>query len=300
MNHISCIVLNYNDAPTTLGLVGELKSLGVLSSIVVVDNHSTDDSWERLKALEAQGDGLVYLLQTGENGGYGAGNQAGLDFAAGRLGADYVIVANPDIHVTAQCIERVRAALDGTPDCALASAMVVSPEGRPLLSCWRLLSLFGDLMDTGLFTRRLFKRFLNDSLGKRPAGGSAGCRLVDAVPGSFFMLRLDRFPKGAYGSLFDKNIFLYYEEKVLGQKLKAMGLKSVLALDAAYVHAHSVSIDKSVGKIVGKQRILHESKLYYYKEYLHAGPAALAFARVFLGAVLAEVWFLTEVCGLRW
>ena len=51
-----------------------------------------------------------------------------------------------------------------------------------------------------------------------------------------------------------------------------MGLTAVLALDCSYVHAHSVSIDKSVKRIGDKQRLLHESKLYYYREYLCAGP----------------------------
>ena len=93
---------------------------------------------------------------------------------------------------------------------------------------------------------------------------------------------------------------MYYEEKVLGRKLRDMGLKTVLVTDTFYVHAHSVSIDKTVGKILAKQKILHKSKLYYYKEYLHAGPVKLAAARVFLAAVQAEVWLLTEVIGLRW
>ena len=79
-----------------------------------------------------------------------------------------------------------------------------------------------------------------------------------------------------------------------------MGLTAALALDCSYVHAHSVSIDKSVKKIGDKQRLLHESKLYYYREYLHAGPLKMAGARAFLGLVLAEVRFLTEVCGMRW
>ena len=93
---------------------------------------------------------------------------------------------------------------------------------------------------------------------------------------------------------------MYYEEKVLGRKLRDMGLKTVLVTDTFYVHAHSVSIDKTVGKILAKQKILHKSKLYYYKEYLHAGPVKLAAARVSLAAVQAEVWLLTEVFGLRW
>lgn len=297
MDKISCIVLNYNDADTTLGLVKELKALPCLDSVVVVDNCSTDDSWERLKPLETEG---VYVLQTGRNGGYGPGNQAGIDFAAGRLGAGYVIVANPDIHVTGSCIEQVKAALDGTEGCALASAKVVSPEGRELFSYWKLMGIGGDLLDTGLFTRRLFRRLLNVPEERLKRGGTDGSRLVDAVPGSFFMLRLDRFPLGEIERVFDKNIFLYYEEKVLGQKLKALGLKAVLATGCSYVHAHSVSVNKSVSRILDKQRLLHRSKLYYYREYLHAGPVKMAAARAFLAIVLGEVWFLTEVCGMRW
>ena len=54
-------------------------------------------------------------------------------------------------------------------------------------------------------------------------------------------------------------MFLYYEEKILGQKLKNMGLKALLAVDARYVHAHSVTIDKCYKKAADRQRLLHES-----------------------------------------
>ena len=56
----------------------------------------------------------------------------------------------------------------------------------------------------------------------------------------------------------------------------------------------------SVKRIVDKQKLLHESKRYYYREYLHGTPAQMAAARVLLGLVLAEVWFLTVVCRMRW
>ena len=123
---------------------------------------------------------------------------------------------------------------------------------------------------------------------------------MDAVPGSFFMLKTGILTPGEIKEVFDKHIFLYYEEKVLGQKFRKMGLKTVLVTDESYVHAHSVSIDKSFKRIVDKQSLLHRSKLYYYKEYLGTGPAGMAAARAVLGLVLAEVWFLTVVCRMQW
>ena len=80
---------------------------------------------------------------------------------------------------------------------------------------------------------------------------------------------------------------------MLGRKLQSMGLAELLVGDVSYVHAHSVSVDKSLRTMAAKQKILHRSKLYYYKNYLGAGPVRLAAARLFLGLVLGEVWILT-------
>ena len=298
MDKISCIILNYNDSDTTMSLVEEIREFRVLDSIVVVDNHSTDASWERMQALrDIPG---VHLLRTQSNGGYGAGNQEGIDFACESLEADYCIIANPDIHVTEGCIIRLKEALDATEKGAVASARVKSPRGEELFSYWTLLPLWKDLLDTGLITRRLFKPFLNTPSYRLQEGPDENCRLVDAVPGSFFMVKLGVLTPGEIKAFFDRNLFLYCEEKVLGQKLKKRGLETLLVTDESYIHAHSVSIDKRYRKIADKQRLLHRSKLYYYREYLGADSRGLWAAKVFLAAVLAEVWFLTSVCKLRW
>ena len=307
MDKICCIILNYNDAHTTLALAGELSGSRCLSDILVVDNHSSDDSWEQLAVLEAdrtsrekQQDGkpeekgpAVHLIRTAHNGGYGAGNQAGIDYAMEHLSPDYIVIANPDIHVSDACILRVKEALARQENAAAASALVRSPEGKRLFSYWDLLPMWKDLLDTEPFCRRIFKPWLITPAGRLPRGADGRSRVVGALPGSFFMLKMRCFNRREAGSLFDKNIFLYYEEKVLGRKLQSMGLAELLVGDVSYVHAHSVSVDKSLRTMAAKQKILHRSKLYYYENYLGAGPVRLAAARLFLGLVLGEVWILT-------
>lgn len=74
------------------------------------------------------------------------GNQAGINYAVEYLEADYIIIANPDIHVTPRCIERVKHALDNTEDAVMASAgwwirrgRICSPTGPCCLcgkTCW--------------------------------------------------------------------------------------------------------------------------------------------------------------------
>ena len=156
MDKICCIILNYNDAHTTLALAGELSGSRCLSDILVVDNHSSDDSWEQLAVLktdrtsrEKQQDRkpeekgpAVHLIRTAHNGGYGAGNQAGIDYAMEHLSPDYIVIANPDIHVSDACILRVKEALARQENAAAASALVRSPEGKRLFSYWDLLPMW--------------------------------------------------------------------------------------------------------------------------------------------------------------
>lgn len=302
---IACVVLNYNDAETTLRLVRRLEQSRLLTGIAVVDNASDDGSWERLKQLERGGADQprradVRLMRTERNGGYGSGNQAGIGFACRLWQPDYIIIANPDIEVDDTCIRRVREALAAQEDGAAASALVRSPQGKLLFSYWDLPGLAGELLDAGLVTRRLFAGRLTTPPERLEPAADRQSRLVGALPGSFFMLKMSCFSEGEAGALFDPGVFLYCEEKILAQKLRARGLRELLVTDVSYVHAHSVSIDRSVGKIAAKQAILHQSRLWYYRHYLHCGPLRMAAARLWLALVLAEVRFLTGVVGLRW
>lgn len=303
MEGLCCIILNYNDASTVISLAGELEKSSCLTDLVIVDNCSRDDSWERLQAFKS---GLkdprvpIHLVKTKENGGYGMGNQAGIDYAMEHLEPDFIIIANPDIHVGDRCILRIKEALKSSEKAAAASAMVMRPDGTKDISFWPLLPWWKELFDTGLITRRLFKRWLQVPLRALPIDPESKCRLAGAVPGSFFMIKMSCFQGQEASRLFDPQVFLYCEEKILGQKLKKRGLSVILAEDESYVHAHSVSIDKSVSSIGAKQKLLHESKLYYMRDYLQAGRVKMAASRVFLTAVLLEVRFLTGVLRMRW
>ena len=62
-----CVVLNYNDGKTTEKLVKKIRDYGCFEHIVIVDNASSDHSWERLLMLQNQ---KVRVIRAGENGGY--------------------------------------------------------------------------------------------------------------------------------------------------------------------------------------------------------------------------------------
>lgn len=286
-----CVVLNYNDSETTSAMVRSVSGYECLDGIVVVDNHSTDDSPMRLKELEG---GKIHVIFTRKNGGYGYGNNMGIRYAKKRLEADFVLVANPDVEVTESCIRAMQGALKEEKDCGVVSAMVKGPDGTFQVSCWKVGGFFADLLDTGLVTRRLFGPWLGDNRWKHARTSKLW---VDAVPGSLFLARISCLMECG---LYDEGVFLYYEEKILAQKLRAKGYSTLLLTGESYVHRHSVSIDKSVGSVLKKQAIQHRSKLYYYARYLRVPPVFLLLSNVALGVVMCEIWFLTKVLGLRW
>lgn len=297
--NVSCIILNYNDADTTMRLVRSIRDYSSLDSIVIVDNHSTDDSAARLKELNGE---RVHVISSLKNGGYGSGNNLGIRYAYSELGATHVLIANPDVMVSQETIQAMKEAFLTDKSIAVTAAVSVGQNGREGLTGWKLTGLFFDLLDTGLVTRRLFRRWLSDNPGKRafhittPAG-TERCAWADAVPGSLLLADTDALM--ACG-LYDENVFLYYEEKILGHQLKTKGYRTLLLLDRTYVHLHSVSIDKSVSSILKKQALLHKSKLHYYKKYLKINRFQELAARGFLEFLMFEIWFLTNFLGISW
>lgn len=91
---IGCVVLNYNDADTTLDLLKRIEPMEIIDQIVLVDNKSTDNSLERLKDQESN---KVHVVCAKKNGGYGSGNNVGIEYLRKNYSCDYIIIANPDV-----------------------------------------------------------------------------------------------------------------------------------------------------------------------------------------------------------
>ncbi len=295
--NISCIILNYNDSETAENLVRSISDYEVLDSIVIVDNRSNDDSFFRLKALEGK---KIHLIQAEKNGGYGYGNNLGIRYACQNLHATHVLIANPDVKVSEESIKAMKKAFTRIDKLAVAAAVTTDSTGAIALSSWKLNGLIGDILDTGLITRRIFAPLLNgrpELKADLAAVGKGKYAYVDAVAGSLFMADLSALIECG---LYDEDVFLYYEEKILGFKLREKGYRTVLLLNHSYMHLHSVSINKSVGSILKKQALLHESKLHYYKNYLKINRFQEWLVKAFLGGLMAVIWFLTKIVGLSW
>lgn len=216
------------------------------------------------------------MIINDRNGGYGYGNNRGAD-AAKALGCDYALIANPDVEFPEKTVQKLADSLkqEGT---AVSGALM---EGARFTDCaWPLLSLTGELAYAGPFTKRLFRRDISYPRAffkMLPAP-------VGAVHGSLFMVRLDDF---AEAGGFDERVFLFMEEKILGQRMASIGKRIVLT-DATYRHAGSGSMKKAGLDGVKRQKERQKAERFYYKNYLNAGIAGMLLVRLQQAAVLLE------------
>ena len=79
---------------------------------------------------------------------------------------------------------------------------------------------------------------------------------------------------------FDENVFLYYEENIMGIKTKKLKKNIIVCNNIDVIHDHSVSIDKSL-KRIKKYDALKTSQAYFEKTYNNASKLELFFLKLF-------------------
>ena len=254
MSKTGIVILNYNDYETTIDMLNNIKDYDSLDHIVVVDNKSTDNSYEILKPYESK---KIDVIQSKANKGYSYGNNVGIKHLINSYNVDYVIISNPDITVENETIKLLSSELDKNDNIKLI-APVINELGE-LKKGWKLPTYYGEIITICNTKQRFHKNYglyddnhYNDLLSK-----------VDVVSGCFFMIRSAVLKEINY---FDEGTFLYYEENILGHILKDKGYESYILNDTHVTHNLSVSVDKSIKKIK-KFKILVKSLMYYEKKY---------------------------------
>lgn len=261
MNEIAAVVLNYNDADNTISFVKSIESFSIIHHIVVVDNSSSDDSYERL--IKCQNEKTA-IIKTNENKGYACGNNYGIKYAIANYAAEFILVSNPDVSFPEPVLVKMLDVLNARKDIGQIAPVMESPRNRPENIAWKLPTYFDDLVE--LFIP--YKRIMNKKYLSKAQEICQGVKAVDVLSGAFFMIRRDVF--GDAG-LFDESTFLYGEENILAYKLKEKGYHNALLASETYIHQMEVSINKSISSQKIKFNYLYQSTVLYHKNYLRTG-----------------------------
>lgn len=107
------VILNYNDYETTLKCLQPILDYKNIDYIIVVDNCSTNDSYDQL--AKHRNDRWV-LLRSPSNGGYAKGNNIGINYLLKNYDVDIIGIVNPDIYFSDEFAGKIKKLFTKFPD----------------------------------------------------------------------------------------------------------------------------------------------------------------------------------------
>ncbi len=280
---IGMVIVNYNDYETTKRLLDNVKDYKVLKEIVVVDNKSTDNSLEELRKLENK---KITIIDSGNNKGYSYALNVGCKYLINKYKVLNIIISNSDIIIDSDTdIKDLNSYISD-------KNVIVGPtiiQGNDLNRGFKIPSPWQDIKQNIVF---FGKRVLAKELSYPDNYYHKDISKVDTVSGCFFMISSKHLEDMGY---FDENVFLYYEENIMGIKTKKLGKNIIVCNNVDVIHDHSVSIDKSL-KRIKKYDILKTSQEYFEKKYNGANKIELFFLKVFryLTRILLLIKYLVD------
>jgi len=278
MPDLLTIILNWRTAEMTLRAAEAAVTAmaGIKGGIVIVDNDSQDGSFEAMTAqVRARGwdtgPCALRVIQSGHNGGFGAGNNVGI--RAGLPGGarpDYVYLLNSDAFPAPGAIRALLDHLETHPATGIAGGSIEGADDSVHHSAFRFPSLAGELEQAARFGP--VSRLLRHAIVAAPMPDRTGP--VDWLAGASMMIRqsvLDRI------GLFDETFFLYFEETELCLRAARAGWFADYVRESHTMHIGSVSTGmKTWNRIPG---FWLDSRLYYFRKsggVVYAAAATLA------------------------
>jgi N-acetylglucosaminyl-diphospho-decaprenol L-rhamnosyltransferase len=228
---VAVVVITYNSGSVLPGLLESLpRGLeGVSWHLTIVDNASSDGTADLARRLAPE----ARIVQTGRNGGYAAGINAGVAAADPHTA---VLVLNPDVRLMAGCGRELLRVLR-EPGTGIAVPRLVDGHGRLITTMRREPTLLRALGDVVLGARRagrfgvLGEVVTNEQCYLRPTR-------TDWAEGSTLLISGECWRRCAP---WDESFFLYSEETDFALRARDAGLVTRYTPSATAVHLEGES-----------------------------------------------------------
>ena len=256
------VIVNYNDFLITKRLIENIKDYKVLEKIVIVDNNSTDDSFERLKELEST---KITIIKNSSRH-FSSGLNCGAKYLIKEIGKCNIILSNSDVIIKGE--EDLRLLSSDIKNDIGVVGPVIDQHGE-ISRGWPMPTVGSEILFNLPLISRFFRKKLLNYNEEHFKGDTTE---VDVVSGCFFLVSSKLLEEVDF---FDENTFLYYEEQIFASKRMKTKFKCIIDNRVTILHDHSVTVDKAESKL-NKYRILKSSQRYFVKEYLGANNFEMA------------------------
>ncbi|KWV92289.1 hypothetical protein AUC45_08820 [Erythrobacter sp. YT30] len=252
------VIVNWNSGPFLNDCLQSIEqySDGLVASVTVVDNASTDGSFKSAECRPR-----TKLIHAGQNLGFGKGCNVG----ANEGNSKYILFLNPDARLLPDTLRTTHEFMeqDENSHVGISGVQLIDHNQNLTRSCSRFPSALGLVFRSTGFEK------IFPSLGIRMVDWNhIESREVDQVMGAYFFIRRSLF-QSLLG--FDERFFVYYEEVDLSKRANELGLKSFYLANAQAVHFGGGSSEH-----IKARRLFYSlrSRLNYCRK--HFGPWSMA------------------------
>jgi GT2 family glycosyltransferase len=286
------IILNYRTAELTLAALtaAHAQTKDIPGGMIVVDNDSGDGSFEKItQAVTRKGwheAGRVRVLQSGQNGGFGAGNNFGIRAGLPDGSApDYIYILNPDATPEKGAIRLLLDHLEGHPQTGFAGSSILSETGELQRTVFRFPSIAGEFEAAARLGP--LSRLLAGHIVAMPVPEQSGP--VDWLVGASLMMRREMLDQIG---LFDEGFFLYFEETDLCLRAAKAGWSTDYVRESRVCHIGSAATGMKRWQRV--PTYWFDSRLRYFNKNHGAIYTAAATAAHLAGGALNQLRRLVQ------
>ena len=251
---LAIIIVNFRTADLVEDCLHSLSSdiMGLDGRVVIVDNHSDDDSIERLsRTIETQDwKQWATILPQDRNLGFAAGNNAAILYLlALESPPEHLLLLNPDTVVHQGAVERLIRFLDDHPKAGIVGAQLENEDHVAQSSARRYPSMWSEL-ENGARLGVLSRLLKNYRVALPAMSHAISC---DWVSGAAMMIRREVIEQIG---LMDEDFFLYFEELDFCQRAHHAGWQIWLEPAAQVTHLE--------GRATGIQLARRRRGQYWY------------------------------------
>ena len=242
---LSVVILNYKNPELTAKcvdcLVAASNSAKIRTETIIVDN-SAPETARTLRKLVPED---VKIIENERNLGFSKANNPGISLSRG----EYVLLLNNDAFVNSEVLKTGIRFLNETPDCGLWAPKLVGEDGTFQMTCARLPSIKGLMVEYLLF--RSYDRYVDSESWKEP-------RVVGAVIGAFMLIR-----RGVVESvgMLDEDYFFTVED--IDYCFRVSEANFNIYYDPTVCMVHLVSASQKEGIEYPE---LHSNRVLYFKK----------------------------------
>ena len=251
---LSIIIVNWNNKDILRDCLNSIYHTHNVSKyeIIVVDNHSEDNSVELIKDEFSD----VMLIKNNENLGFAGANNQGIKISRGN----YILLLNNDTVVTnTYCFDRMIEYMKKNLQVGILGCKLLYPDGSLQSSGEKFPSAWKTFKSQILFTST-WKR-----LEKNKQEGN-NFKKVDFVCGACLMTRKEILDKVG---LLKKEYFMYGEDVEFCYRVRKAGYEIGVLTNENIIHSHSKSTEKNLTEMLYHSitndlknvRMLHHSNM---------------------------------------